>query len=196
MPWYKKRNLRLLYLWLFTCCMCVEATSGFDSQLINTLQMAPAFHQCTVIFPYRVSSTLVIYKLCLDLGNGRTDEKGEPAIEPGLLGFVNSSYQLGSIFAVPIAPWFAQRYGRRWSIMAGSLIMVVGAILQGFAQHGMVLDFSRLYESASANMTQSWNVHRFTHDSGHGDPLLHHLRCCVDRRAWSPQGARCPNIVV
>lgn len=54
-PWYKKRNLRLMYLWLFTCCMCVEATSGFDSQLINTLQMAPAFHKCTVIFPYRVS---------------------------------------------------------------------------------------------------------------------------------------------
>ncbi|KAL6851331.1 hypothetical protein ACO1O0_008459 [Amphichorda felina] len=120
-PWYKKRNLRLMYLWLFTCCMCVEATSGFDSQLINTLQMAPAFHKY--------------------LGNGRTDDKGEPAIEPGLLGFVNSSYQLGSIFAVPIAPWFAQRYGRRWSIMAGSLIMVVGAILQGFAQHGMGILF-------------------------------------------------------
>lgn len=46
-PWYKKRNLRLMYVWLFTCCMCVEATSGFDSQLINTLQLAPAFHKCT-----------------------------------------------------------------------------------------------------------------------------------------------------
>jgi MFS family permease len=59
------------------------------------------------------------------------------AIEPGLLGFVNSSYQLGSIFAVPFAPWFAHRFGRRWSIMLGSGIMVAGALLQGFAQHGM-----------------------------------------------------------
>lgn len=67
------------------------------------------------------------------------NEDGAYAIEPGLLGFVNSSYQLGSIFAVPIAPWFAHRYGRRWSIMLGSLIMVVGAIIQGFAQHGTVL---------------------------------------------------------
>lgn len=75
--------------------------------------------------------------LCIDLGNGRKNEEGEYAIEPGLLGFVNSCYQLGSIFAVPIAPWFAQRYGRRWSIMLGSLIMVAGAIIQGFAQHGM-----------------------------------------------------------
>lgn len=64
------------------------------------------------------------------------NEDGDFAIEPGLLGFVNSSYQLGSIFGVPLAPWFANRYGRRWSIMLGSLIMVVGALLQGFAQHG------------------------------------------------------------
>ena len=48
-PWYKKPNLRRLYIWLFLCCMCVEATSGFDSQLINTLQLAPAFHKCTAL---------------------------------------------------------------------------------------------------------------------------------------------------
>jgi len=45
-PWYKKRNLRLMYLWLFCCCMGVEMTSGFDSQLINTLQFSSAFHKC------------------------------------------------------------------------------------------------------------------------------------------------------
>jgi len=46
-PWYKKLNLRLMYLWLFTCCMGVEMTSGFDSQLINTLQFAQTFQKCT-----------------------------------------------------------------------------------------------------------------------------------------------------
>lgn len=74
-----------------------------------------------------------------DMGNGNMVGEGEDrkyAIEAGLLGFVNSSYQLGSIFGVPIAPWFANRYGRRWSIMLGSCIMIVGALLQGFAQHG------------------------------------------------------------
>ena len=149
MPWYKKRNLRLMYVWLFTCCMCVEATSGFDSQLINTLQLAPTFHKCTAVPstpPPPASRVIQLWLLtvqCVDLGNGRMSE-GKYAIEPGLLGFVNSSYQLGSIFGVPVAPWFAQRYGRRWSIMAGSLIMVCGAIIQGFAQHGMYgsLDFS------------------------------------------------------
>jgi len=53
-----------------------------------------------------------------------------------MLGFISSCYQLGSILAVPIAPWFNQRFGRRWGIMAGSIIMIVGAILQGFAQNG------------------------------------------------------------
>jgi len=113
--WYKKPNLRYMYLWLFLCCMGVEMTSGFDSQLINTLQFAPTFHKY--------------------LGGGRKNAKNAFEIEPGLLGFVNSCYQLGSIFAVPVAPWIAQRFGRRWSIMLGSVIMVVGALLQGFAQH-------------------------------------------------------------
>ena len=50
-PWYKKRNLRILYIWLFFCCMCVEATSGFDSQLINTLQFASTFQKCKAPWP-------------------------------------------------------------------------------------------------------------------------------------------------
>jgi len=121
--WYKKPNLRRMYIFLFLCCMGVEMTSGFDSQLINTLQYAETFHEY--------------------LGGGRK-EGGKFKIEPGLLGFVNSCYQLGSIFAVPIAPWFAQKYGRRWSIMLGSWIMVIGAIIQGFAQHVAMYIIARM----------------------------------------------------
>jgi len=62
-----------------------------------------------------------------------------PDIEAGMLGFISACYSLGSILGVPIAPWFNQKYGRRWSIMFGSIVMCIGAILQGFAQH------SRLY---------------------------------------------------
>lgn len=50
-PWYKKPNLRLMYLWLFLCCMGVEMTSGFDSQLINTLQFSQPFNQCAFYIP-------------------------------------------------------------------------------------------------------------------------------------------------
>lgn len=44
--WYKKKNLRWMYVWLFLCCMGVEMTSGFDSQLINTLQFSQPFNKC------------------------------------------------------------------------------------------------------------------------------------------------------
>lgn len=40
-PWYKKPNLRYLYFMLFPTCMAIESTSGFDSQLINALQIVP-----------------------------------------------------------------------------------------------------------------------------------------------------------
>jgi hypothetical protein len=45
-PWYRKPNLRIMYIYLFLCCMGVEMTSGFDSQLINTLQFSKSFNKC------------------------------------------------------------------------------------------------------------------------------------------------------
>jgi MFS family permease len=71
-----------------------------------------------------------------DFSDGYVDAKGKPALTPALLGFVASCYQLGSIIGVPVAPWFNNRLGRRWCIMIGSLVMVVGAIIQGFSQNG------------------------------------------------------------
>lgn len=128
-PWYKKPNLRVMYIWLFCCCMGVEMTSGFDSQLVNTLQMSQAWHK--YFSNSRVSEI-------------RDDGTTVYGIEPGLLGFVNSSYMLGSVLGVPFAPYVANKFGRRWSIMIGSIIMVIGAILQGFSQHVGMYIVSRL----------------------------------------------------
>ena len=44
--WWKKPNLRLLYLLLYPTCMGIEITSGFDSQMINGLQFIPAWNKC------------------------------------------------------------------------------------------------------------------------------------------------------
>jgi hypothetical protein len=44
--WWKKPNLRLLYLLLYPTCMGIEITSGFDSQMINSLQLVPAWKIC------------------------------------------------------------------------------------------------------------------------------------------------------
>ena len=51
--WFKKPNLRLMYIWLFLCCMGVEMTSGFDSTLIGTLQFSPPWNAC-MIYLYSV----------------------------------------------------------------------------------------------------------------------------------------------
>lgn len=45
-PWYRKPNLRNLYLILFPACMGIELTSGFDSQMINALQIVPSWVDC------------------------------------------------------------------------------------------------------------------------------------------------------
>jgi hypothetical protein len=45
--WYRKPNLRILYVLLFFSCMGIELTSGFDSQLINALQITPSWIKCT-----------------------------------------------------------------------------------------------------------------------------------------------------
>lgn len=45
-PWYSKPNLRYLYLMLFPTCMGIELTSGFDSQMINALQIVPSWKDC------------------------------------------------------------------------------------------------------------------------------------------------------
>lgn len=44
--WWRKRNLRLLYLLLYPTCMGIEITSGFDSQMINGLQFIPLWNKC------------------------------------------------------------------------------------------------------------------------------------------------------
>jgi hypothetical protein len=44
--WWRKRNLRLLYLLLYPTCMGIEITSGFDSQMINGLQFIPRWNKC------------------------------------------------------------------------------------------------------------------------------------------------------
>jgi MFS family permease len=104
-PWYRKRNLRFLYLMLFPTCMGIETTSGFDSQMINALQIVPTW----------------------------VEYFNEPA--GSWKGFINASYSLGAILSLPLLPWLNDRFGRRWCVFGGAWVLVIGAIIQGFAQN-------------------------------------------------------------
>ncbi|KAI1363148.1 guanine deaminase [Xylaria arbuscula] len=102
-PWYQKPNLRLLYLLLFPTCMGIELTSGFDSQLINALQIVPSW----------------------------IDYFDDP--EGPIKGIIAASYSLGAILSLPFIGIVNDKFGRRWSIFGGSVIMVIGALIQGLS---------------------------------------------------------------
>ncbi|KAK4165492.1 general substrate transporter [Cladorrhinum sp. PSN259] len=102
---WQKPNLLFLYLMLFPTCMGIELTSGFDSQMINALQIVPAWKEYF----------------------------GQP--QGALKGIIAAAYSLGAILSLPFIPKVNDRFGRRWSIFGGSCIMVTGALIQGFSVH-------------------------------------------------------------
>lgn len=45
-PWYQKKNLRLLYLTLVPSALGVEMTSGYDGSVLNGLQAVQPWNDC------------------------------------------------------------------------------------------------------------------------------------------------------
>ncbi|KAI1186183.1 general substrate transporter [Nemania serpens] len=113
-PWYRKRNLRYLYFMLFPCLMGIEMTSGFDSQIINAVQLVPAWDAYF----------------------------GHPT--GGYKGILASALPLGAVIGLPLIPLVNDNLGRRWCVMTGSIIMIIGSLIQGFAVNAPMYIVSRL----------------------------------------------------
>ena len=52
-----------------------------------------------------------------------------------LLGLMSAIYSLGAIVVLPVVPWVSDNWGRRWAIVLGSVLMVIGAAIQAAAQN-------------------------------------------------------------
>ncbi|KAH9906680.1 general substrate transporter [Xylariomycetidae sp. FL2044] len=113
-PWYKKKNLRYLYFMLFPCLMGIETTSGFDSQIINTVQMVPEWKEYF----------------------------GHPT--GGYQGILASALPLGACIGLPLIPLVNDNLGRKWCVMLGSVIMIIGSLIQGFAINAPMYIIARL----------------------------------------------------
>ncbi|KAK5061615.1 hypothetical protein LTR84_008159 [Exophiala bonariae] len=50
-----------------------------------------------------------------------------------ILGFMSASYPLGAILSTPFSAPISDKFGRRWTILIGSIIMVGGVIMQAAA---------------------------------------------------------------
>ncbi|KAF2842440.1 general substrate transporter [Patellaria atrata CBS 101060] len=112
-PWYRKPNLRLLYLILIPCALGVEMTSGYDSSMMNGLQAVPAW------------------------------DKYFDSPKGSRLGLYNAIYSLGALLAIPFVPYASDRLGRRKTIFMASIVMIIGAVLQGCSQNYSMFMFSR-----------------------------------------------------
>lgn len=146
-PWYKKPNLRFLYFMLFPTCMGIELTSGFDSQMINALQILNSWIKCKIAWTSSFTFVLPVSPV-----DGRRDvvlvanhslfaDFDDP--QGALKGIISAAYSLGAILSLPLVPIINDRFGRRWSIALGSITMIVGALIQGFSQHGKHLPTPR-----------------------------------------------------
>ncbi|KAL2803032.1 hypothetical protein BJX63DRAFT_437344 [Aspergillus granulosus] len=52
-----------------------------------------------------------------------------------LFGVLNASYNLGGLITLPIVPYVSDRFGRKHSITFGSIILIIGVILQSASQN-------------------------------------------------------------
>ena len=103
--WWKKPNLRRLYLLLVPFCLFIESTSGFDSSMMNGMQ-ALTYWQ---------------------------DYFGHP--KGGMLGLLVACYNLGALTSIPFVAILSDHVGRRWSIVFGSVVMIIGSIMQGLSRN-------------------------------------------------------------
>ncbi|KAF7554990.1 hypothetical protein G7Z17_g2529 [Cylindrodendrum hubeiense] len=93
-------SLIYLYAILAPACLVVCATNGYDGSVLTALQGVEAWKE----------------------------EFGSPT--GALLGFTSAAYPLGAILSTPFSAIISDRFGRRWSILLGSFIMIIGVIIQ------------------------------------------------------------------
>lgn len=79
-----------------------------------------------------------------------------------LKGIIAAAYSLGAILSLPFIPIVNDKFGRRWSIFGGSVIMVIGALIQGFSTHGKLtpipLAMQLLCKRGTNNITVSMYI--------------------------------------
>ncbi|KAK9492575.1 general substrate transporter [Lipomyces doorenjongii] len=98
--WYRVPSRVKLYTLLFPAAIMAYATSGYDGSMMNSLQ------------------TVTYWDDYFNNPRG------------SLLGILSAIMPLGSICSTPLAPLLADKFGRRWGITVGSIIMIVGSIIQ------------------------------------------------------------------
>ncbi|KAJ5704622.1 hypothetical protein N7536_000311 [Penicillium majusculum] len=112
-PFYRNRNLLILYLLMIPGCLVPAITLGFDGAMMNGLQAVPSWD---VYF---------------------NKPRGS------LLGIMSAILPLGCVLTTPFISIVGDRWGRRTGIFVGSVIMAAGGIIQGTSVHIAMFMISR-----------------------------------------------------
>ncbi|RSH88808.1 hypothetical protein EHS25_003036 [Saitozyma podzolica] len=88
---------------MLMCITIVQITGGYDGSLINNLQ------------------ALTTWKSALN----------NP--DANMIGVIGAVQTVGAFVACFPAPYIADNFGRKWAIVAGATLILVGGFLQGFA---------------------------------------------------------------
>ncbi|CAN9128825.1 unnamed protein product [Alternaria sp. RS040] len=120
-PWYKKRNLRRLYALLLPTCIGIEMTSGFDSQMINAVQIAPTwqiyFNEPRGVLLGIISSAYNLAGMyigarfiigfgipfCIIAGSSLMGELAYPKERPIMTSLFNALWFIGSLIAAGVS---------------------------------------------------------------------------------------------
>ena len=62
--------------------------------------------------------------------------------DTSITGLINSAYWIGSVFAFPFSPVIANRWGRKRTVVVTSMVLFIGAALQGAAQNCELIYYS------------------------------------------------------
>ncbi|SPQ26693.1 6676615b-7302-462e-931b-d0e4b2b581d6 [Thermothielavioides terrestris] len=113
--WYKDPGLRRLYLVSCFGLMVASATTGYDGSWLNTVQQ-------------------------FDYWENYFDHVGTADNQKNMLGLLTNMFTIGSIVSMFIVPYATDRWGRKPSIIAGCLFMIVGGFINTFSKNmGMLL---------------------------------------------------------
>lgn len=95
----------------------------YDSSMMNGLQAVNSWNNCELIVHFLrnalISDPLIVYD----------------SPRSTLLGLMSAMYSLGGVIALPFVPYVTDNLGRRRAIILGSILMIIGAVLQTASQN-------------------------------------------------------------
>ncbi|KAH6697372.1 general substrate transporter [Plectosphaerella plurivora] len=104
-----------LYLLLIPGSLTISAAMGYDGSLMNGIQ---GVDRWLAYFHYPKGS---------------------------LLGIMNAVLPLGAVFGTYPAAWLSDKYGRRWAMCAGDVIMIIASIVQTASMNTAMYMASRFF---------------------------------------------------